>query len=92
MWKLYFASLAGHVIDDWEFESDYGDELLEKLEEAGLRKGESSLKALLSNVVRYVKHIFGSVEVEVGQDPNTGFVVYSGRITFDEPPPCAQSR
>ena len=87
LWKLYFLSLIGDVLDDWGLRSNEAREVVGALSDAGLREPSSSLRTLLRKAADYAKSALrvGSIEGGTSGDPATGIIGVHGKITFHEP-------
>lgn len=88
LWKLYFASLLHGALTDFGIKNDASKQLEEALVREGLTKGNSSLAALLRNVVAYVRGALRPQAVEGGVelDPVTQLPKgFKGKIIFAEP-------
>jgi hypothetical protein len=87
LWKLYFLSLVGSVLNEYA-SNDAAKIVISALTEAHLLSAnrQGGLKALLRSVVDYVRRMPASFETEVKLDPTTGTPVgLGGKITFHEP-------
>lgn len=88
LWKLYFLSLIGQHIRDYDLENESGRKVTSFLEEAGLLSREASLRNLLKRVLDYVRGLTDAESFEGGLrvDPATGMPVgVTGKITLREP-------
>lgn len=88
LWKLYFLSLIGDVLQKQSAASVSAKRIIDALEKANLLKKDKSLRVLLSSVYEYVRGFFRPEAIE-GQfqiDPVTGVPTgLTGKITFREP-------
>jgi hypothetical protein len=82
MWKLYFLVLVADALSDYGIKNDKSDELINVLEEAGLRKKERSLAAVIRSILDYVRSWMSpkSIEGGVSVDPSGG-LAFKGKIT-----------
>jgi hypothetical protein len=86
LWKLYFLTLVGGVLDEYSSTSKSAKVVLDALSDAGLLKRDRTLGGLLRAVFDYVRKGPKSVSGEVKIDPVTGTPAGVGAtITFHEP-------
>lgn len=87
LWKLYFLSLIGSVLKDWDVQNKSAEVVYSALEAAGLLQGEITLSTRLQAVREYVKRYFNpqSVETTVSLDPTGVPTSVTGKITLREP-------
>ena len=89
LWKLYFLSLVGDVLEDWGITNDGAQSVVDALAEAGLREPRRDLRGTLKRVAEYARSALrvGSIEAGAQIDPVTGIAGVHGKITFGEPSP-----
>ncbi len=88
LWKLYFLSLVGKLLRDYEIGGDPAQKVIDALEEAQLLQKENTLPAILRSVIDYVRSVIRAESIEGGLklDPTTGLIVgATGKITLREP-------
>jgi hypothetical protein len=85
LWKLYFLSLVGGILQDYAGELKESRVVLDALKEAGLSKGSTGIHGLLKSAFDYIRKMPQTIEGEMKLDPLTGAHSYIGKIVFQEP-------
>jgi hypothetical protein len=87
LWKLYFLTLVGRQLRDYQVAGPLASRVVAELEKIGLLAHGSNLRRLLNSALRYVRTArSATLEAGIRVDPYTGMpegVV--GGITFREP-------
>jgi len=91
LWKLYFLTLIGRTLRDFDIRNEMAAKVQSPLESIGLLDREISLRGVLGLVKDYVRKVLvaeaprelqGGVQI----DPNTGLPIgVTGKIVFREP-------
>lgn len=87
LWKLYIVCILQDIHAQYGIDNTASAQLREYLVEAGLIKGNSSLKALLKRVRDYISQFknISSLEGGLSISPTNGTPTFSGKIIFQEP-------
>ena len=88
LWKLYFLSLTGSVLRDFDISNKLAENVIRVLENARLLSKEKNLSAIIRSVLDYVRALIRVESVEAGMklDPISGLPVgLTGKITLREP-------
>jgi hypothetical protein len=88
LWKLYFLSLVGKVLREYDLQGEAAQRVVNSLEEAQLVQAENTLPAILRATIDYVRRFLSAESIEGGikLDPMTGLIAgVTGKITFREP-------
>ena len=90
LWKLYFLSLIGEVLQDWKIETAAAREVLIALADAKLADPDLKLQDRLRRALTYVRRSAKAtgVEATVAIDPISGVPVFGGKITFKTADPA----
>jgi hypothetical protein len=89
VWKLYFLSLIGKVLQEWGIESAEARVVYSALADAKLLDASLSFHDRLRRVLRYIRSARpDAVETSFALDPNTGMpIAVTGRIVLGDVDP-----
>lgn len=88
LWKLYFLSLIGKLLQEYDVKTDEARMVLGNLERAGLLRADMNLRTLLRRVREYLQSRVNveAIDTKIELDPITGQPrAVGGRITLREP-------
>lgn len=88
IWKLYFLTLLGRTVKDYEINSPAARKLLIILDEHNLLPAPTTaLSSILKTVRNYAQKLLNPKDLQatISLDPATAAPTFAGKISFDEP-------